>query len=227
MIFRANKRSIDAIFCDLSSSWYPHPKVFDGNGFKWPDDFEAADSIVQARFQVIEDLKGGLSLYNYKGNLYPFTEKKIIERQCKVKESVILERFGNRNPFYKSSIFFLEIGYNLGTIEYMVFNYRNDHSSHTSFREVLYRFPLSALTQIVLPLREQHSKGISQLADLEMRGNEDILRHQELKEWQLMKRDATPSEDVYGETCELPLCHYHFHHNKGIDTWLRFEFFEG
>ncbi|MCK7504791.1 MAG: hypothetical protein MZV70_12365 [Desulfobacterales bacterium] len=50
---------------------------------------------VKPDFQVIEDLKGGLSLYNHEGNLHPFTEKKIIERQCKVKKSVIVERFGN------------------------------------------------------------------------------------------------------------------------------------
>jgi len=227
MIFRANKRSIDAIFCDFSSSWHPRPEVFDRHGFKWPDDFEDTENIGQARFQVIEDLKGGLSLYNHEGNLHPFTEKKIIERQCKVKKSVIAERFGNLNPLFEKNIFFLETGYNLGSVEYMVFRYHKDHSSVTSFREILHRFPLSALTQIVLPLREQNSKGISRLTDLEKRESEEIMRHREFKEWQLMKRDVAPSEDEYREKRELPLHHYHFQKDGDIDIWLRFEFFEG
>jgi hypothetical protein len=227
MIFRASKRSIDAIFCDFSSSWHPRPEVFDRHGFKWPEDFEDAENVGQTRFQVIEDLKGGLSLYNYEGNLHPFTEKKIIERRCRVKENVIIERFGNQNPFRESNVFFLETGYNLGNVEFMAFNYHKNHSSVTSFREVLYKFPLSALTQIVLPLREQHSKGVSRLIDLEKRENKEILGHQGFKHWQLMKRDTSPSEDEYKEKRELPLHYYHFRNSEEIDVWLRFEFFEG
>jgi hypothetical protein len=31
---------------------------------------------LESKFQVIEDFKSGLWLYNYEGNLYPFTQKK-------------------------------------------------------------------------------------------------------------------------------------------------------
>ena len=227
MIFRTSKDSAHAIFCDFSSSWHPYPVFFDRHGYKWPDDFDDAESVGQAKFQAIEDLKSGLSLYNYEGNLYPFTEKKILERRCKLRESLIIERFGNRNPFPESDVFFLETGYNLGNIEYMVFKYDKNHSSFSSFREVLYRFPVSALTQIVLPLREQHGKGLSRLTDLEKRENEEILGHQEFKEWQLMERYNSPSEDEYKEICELPLHHYHFQRVEEIDIWLRFEYFKG
>jgi hypothetical protein len=151
----------------------------------------------------------------------------IIERRCKLRESVILERFGNRNPFTESNVFFLETGYNLGNIEYIVFKYNKNHSSFSSFRDVLYRFPLSALTQIVLLLREQHGKGLSRPTDLEKWENEEILRHQEFKEWQLMERYVSPSEDEYKEICELPLHHYHFQCAEEIDIWLRFEYFKG
>jgi hypothetical protein len=227
MIFRTSKGSVHAIFCDFSSSWNPHPAIFDRHGYKWPDDFDDAEIVGQARFQAIKDLKSGLSLYNYEGNLYPFTEKKIIERRCKLRESVIVERFGSHTPFRKSNIFFLDTGYNFGNVEYMLFKYDKDRSSFSSYREVLYRFPLSALTQIVLPLREQQSKGLSRLTDLEKRENEEVRRRQEFNGWQLMERYTSPSEDEYREICELPLHHYHFQCNGQIDVWLRFEFFEG
>jgi len=137
MIFKTGKRITRAVFCDFSSSWYPDSAFFDRHGFKWPDDFEHAESVGEARIQVMEDFKSGLSLYNHGGILYPFAEKKIIERRCKVKESVVIDRSGNHNPFPESNVYFLDTGYKLGSVEYMVFKYRKDHSSFTGFREVL------------------------------------------------------------------------------------------
>jgi len=227
MIFRTRKNSAHAIFCDFSSSWHPHPVLFDRYGYRWPEDFDDAENIGEAKFQTIEDLSSGLSLYNYSGNLYPFSEKKILERSRKLKESVIIERFGDRNSFSESSVFFLEIGYNLGNVEYMVFNYSKNQSSFSKGREVKCRFPLSTLTQIVLPLQEKHSEGLGQLADLEKQEKEEVSRNKDFKDWQLMERYVSPSEDEYREICELPLRHYHFQYAEEIDVWVKFECFKG
>ena len=32
------------LFCDFSSSWNPHPAIFDRHGYKWPDDFDDAET---------------------------------------------------------------------------------------------------------------------------------------------------------------------------------------
>jgi hypothetical protein len=227
MIFKANKNSNYAIFCDFSSSWHPYSEFFDQYGYAWPEDFDDTEKIGEARFQVIEDLSSGLSLYNYGGNLYPYSEKKILQRSLKIKDSVILERFGDRNSFSESNVFFLDIGYNLGSVEYMVFAHNNDHSPFSRIREVVCKFPLSALSQILLPLREKHRQGLGQLSDLEKIAKDEISRNIAFTDWQLMERYISPSEDEYREICELPLHHYHFQYGEEIDVWVKFEYYRG
>lgn len=227
MIFKRDKRAINAFFCDFSSSWWPGHEFFDRYGFKWPDNFEIGARMGEGRIQVIEDFGSGLSLYNHMGVLYPFRETRIIERSCKVKESVIVERFGNRNAFPESDVYFLDTGFKSGTVEYMMFKYHKDHSSFTSFREVLYQFPLSSLTEVVLALRERRAEGLSRFADLEKQEKEEITNHQAFGGWEFIQRDISSCEDQYDERLELPLYHYHFQHSEGINVSVRFEYFEG
>ena len=227
MIFSTNKNAINTLYCDFSSAWHPHSTFFEDHGYKWPDDFDNAESVGQARFQVIEDLKSGLCLYNYEGNLYPYTEKKIIERQFKIKESVISKRFGNLTPFRENNVYLCDTGFNLGDIQYMIFSWEDYASPFSSSRKLLYSFPLPAVIQIVLALRGQKNKKFDSLDALKQLEDEKISGCQELREWRLMERDTSPSQDEYREICELPLHHYYFQQGKELHVWLKFEFFPG
>ena len=226
MFFGTEKDAINSVFCDFSAGFEPG-QIFEDHGFKWPDDFENAESVGQAKFQVINDLKSGLCIYNHEGTLHPFTEKKILERQYKVKKNVIVERFGNLNPFRADNVYFLETGFNLGNVEYMTFDYKKDNrSSYSSFRKTIHSFPLFWLMMTVLALKEQSNKKSFSLESLEKLENDKILKHAELNGWQFMSRDTSPSADEYRERVELPLRNYYFQRNDQVHIWLKFEFFE-
>ena len=83
---------------------------------------------------------------------------KILEKYVKVKEDVVVEKYGDRNPSRGGGVYLLETGFNHqnGDIEYITFNYnKEDCNSLSSFRKVVYRFPLFWLMWEVLALTKQ------------------------------------------------------------------------
>jgi hypothetical protein len=166
MFFQFDRTSVDSVFCDFSSSFLiTHPEdLFSVYNLKWPDDFEDREEIGTSRFQVISDFKSGLYLFNHEGNLYPFTERKILLRQNKINMTVITEKLGKLLPFDPDNIYSLETGFNLGNIEFMTFDAnQRKKSSFESYRKVLYRFPLFRLLQNVVELKEMQYKKISRV----------------------------------------------------------------
>jgi len=230
MFFGSSNDSINSLFCDFSSSFWPKEEFFEILGYKWPDDFEKAERIGNAGFQLISDLRSELMFYNHLGQLYSCSESKILEKYAKVKEEVIVEKYGNRNPFIGGGVYLLETGFNHqnGDIEYITSKYnKEDWNSFSSFRKVVYRFPLFWLMWEVLTLTKQkyNKKGISS-ERIKILENEKIISHEKLKEWHLIERDVSPCMDVYRERVELPLRHYNFtSRDDHVHVWLKFEFF--
>ncbi len=195
-----------------------------------PDDFdlETSGSVGNPRFQVIHDLRSGWCLYNHEANLYPFTKRRILSRDLKIKQGVIEERFGNRNPFHSGSVWCFEIGFNYGNVEFMTFYYpykKNEMPLIASHRKILYRFPLFWLMNEVLKFKEQEKKKSFPLERTKSLENQKIISHEMLQGWQHMGRDTSPSEDHYSERVDFPLHDYYFCRNDQVSIWLHFEFF--
>jgi hypothetical protein len=228
MFFGASKDPISSMFCDFSSSFWPKEDFFNTLGYKWPDDFEKGEQIGDSRFQVINDFKSGLSFYNHQGILYPDTKKKILERRSKVKKDIIVERFGNRNPFREDDVYLLETGLNDGNVEYIIFNYNKENcNSFSSFRKIIYRFPLFWLIWEVLALKKQRYKKGFSFERIEKLEHEKIINHKKLNEWSFVERIVCPCADVYTERVELPLTDYNFiSRDEQVSIWLKIEFFE-
>jgi hypothetical protein len=223
MLFSNPKDSIKSVFCNCSAVFDPG-ELFEEYGFKWPDDIENSESIGQTKFQVINDLQSGLCVYNHEGNLHAFTDRMILQRQYKVKGKSIVERFGTLNPFAANNVYFLETGFNLGSVDFMIFDYKKDNRS--SFRKTIHSFPLFLLMMTVLGLEERSNKNNFSLERQEKLENEVILHHEMLSEWQFMKRNTLASADDYRERVELPLRNYSFQRNDQVHISLKFEFFK-
>lgn len=230
-MFGSSRDSISSIYCDYDSHFHS-AELYEAIGFKWPDDFDLDSqqiSVGKTRFQVIRDLTNGWCYYNHEGNLYPFTKRKILFRDCKLKASVIEERFGKRNPFLASQIWFFEIGFNYGNVEFMIFSYpfeKNMMPVTESHRKVLYRFPLFKLMSEVLQLKEQVEKKSLSLERSKSLENEKIFSNEMLRGWEHGGRDISPSADPYSERLESPLRDYYFKKDNQVSIWLHFEFFE-
>lgn len=229
MLFWARKGAINSIYCDCDSHFHS-ADLYGANGFKMPDDFEFGNSssVGTPRFQVIRDLKNGWCFYNHEGNLYPFTKTRILFRDCKIKQNVVEERYGERNPFHTGSIWFFETGFNYGNVEFMIFYYpykKNEMPLIASHRKILYRFPLFWLMNEVLILKEQEKKKAFSLERTISLENEKIISHEMLQGWQDTGRDTSPSEDDYSERVDFPLHDYYFCRDDQVSIWLHFEFF--
>jgi len=99
--------------------------------------------------------------------------------------------------------------------------------TYSSYRKILYTFPLSSLTQIVLSLKKETNKRHTSLDKLKQLEAKKISEFKYLNGWCLMERDILPSEDEYIERCEFPLQNYSFQHDDGLDVEIKFEFFQG
>lgn len=229
MFFQSDRTSVNSVFCDFSSSFFiaQPDDFFTVYNLKWPDDFEDKAGIGTSRFQVINDFKSGLYLFNHEGNLYPFTERKILVRQNKIRKDVITEKFGKLPPFHPDDIYSLETGFNSGNVEFMTFNAsQREKSSFKSYRKVLYRFFLFRLLQNIVELKEMQYKKKLRSQDIEKLEESAILNHAELKEWKFEERDILPSQDEYIEKVEFALKDYHFNSKDDyVDVRLKFELF--
>ena len=226
MSFIFGRESVTAAFCDIHSEFMATNQTFDGFGLKWPDDFDIkTPAIGSSRFQITRDFKSGACLINHDGILSPFTERKILTRRHKVKESSVKKRIGDRAPFSADNVFFLETGFNIGNIEFMTFDLRKKkQTAFDSYRVIAFSFPLFWLLNEVVDLEEtKNKKGLDydRIQELE---NDRILKNAKLKGWSFTERDTSPSEDQYREIIEWPLHDYCFERERTM-IWLKFEFF--
>jgi hypothetical protein len=229
MFFRSNRDSVDSVFCDFYSEFHAtHPEdFFRVYGLKWPDDFEDSERIGISKIQVISDFKSGLCLFNHAGTLYPFTERKLLERSLKIKMNVVTEKLGKYPPFDADNVYSLETGFNFGNVEFMTFDLsKRKQTSIENYRRVLYKFPLFEILRKVVDLKEMEYKEGLTFESIEKLEKDKILNYNELKEWKFIERDITPSKDQYREKVEFVLQNYSFSSNDDkVYVWLKFEFF--
>lgn len=223
-------KSISSVFCDFYSEFLPglHTEFLDGFGLKWPDDFERTEDLGNSRFQFIHDFKSGACLFNHEGTLHPFTERKLLERKHKIKESFVRERLGDRTPWFRvDNVYFLETGFNLGSVEFMTFDVDNIEKSDSfkSYRKVIYRFPFFWLLNEAVALKEIEIKKNLAFESIQHIESDRILKHEKLEKWQCMERNILASVDEYIERVERALHNYYFTINNLVHIWLKIEFF--
>jgi hypothetical protein len=221
-------KTINSVFCDFYSEFLPGlPAEFlDVFGLKWPDDFDGTEYIGKSRFQFIHDFKSGACLFNHEGTLHPFTERKILERKHKIRESFVVKRFGERTPFRANNVYFLETGFNLGEVEFMTFEINKEKfNSFESYRKIVYSFPFYWLLNEVVALKEISNKKKLTSENIIQMESDRIIKHKKLEGWQFMERDILPCADEYIEKVERPLHNYYFVRDDKVHVWLEIEFF--
>lgn len=221
-------KTINSVFCDFYSEFLPDlPAEFlDVFGLKWPDDFEGTEDIGKSRFQFIHDFKSGACLFNHEGTLHPFTERKILERKHKIRESLIEETFGEQTSFIANNVYFLETGFNLGDVEFMTFKINKEKfNSFESYRKIVFSFPFYWLLNEVVALAEIKNRKNLASERIQQLESDRILKHKKLEGWRFMERDTSPSADAYREIVELPLHNYYFSRDEQVHIWLKIEFF--
>src|SRR3989338_5533919 len=159
MPFIFGKESVTFVLCDVHSVFMATDQTFGAFCLKWPDDFDKTPVIGSSRFQVTRDFKSDACLINHEGILSPFTERKILTRRHKVKESSVKKLIGDRTPLREDNVFFLETGFNMGNIEFMTFDLRKKkQTAFDSYRIVAFSFPLLWLLNEVVTLKETKNK---------------------------------------------------------------------
>jgi hypothetical protein len=225
-MFSIGKETVASIFCDIQSTFIATEQIFHDSGLEWPDDFDAATDIGNSRFQVTRDFKSGACLINHEGILSPFTERKILLRQHKVRKTSVTKRVGHLTPFWAENVFLLETGFNMGDVEYLVFDLRKKKQvAFDSYRAIAFSFPLFWLLNEVVALEETKlRKGLddNRVQELE---NDRILKNPKLVGWDFTDRDISPSEDAYREVVERPLHDFSFKKGDHVGIRLKFEFF--